>query len=305
MSFLVIGLNPAIQKTLCFPSLVFDVVNRAETHRMDIGGKGTNVCRVLSQLGEKAVYLTQIGGKFRSLFLEYCAQDGIEVEGVESGSAVRFCYTLINRADGSVTELVEEAEPVDPGTEKRILEAFVSLMPGCETVIISGSRAPGFSDTLIPLLAGRAKEADRKLILDIRGKDLLNSLPCNPDLIKPNLFEFAVTFAPELLRGGEFIGDEGAIKRRIRELCGELWDRYHAGIVLTRGAKTVWFYEGKDLEEVPIETVKPVNTTGSGDAFTAGFAAAFSHGRDMRDAIAQGARCGRLNAGLLKIGTIR
>jgi 1-phosphofructokinase/tagatose 6-phosphate kinase len=304
MSFLVIGLNPAFQKTLCFPSITYDTVNRTGTHRLDIGGKGTNVCRVLGQLGERAVYLTQLGGKFRPLFLEYCAQDGIEAAWVESGSSIRFCYTLINGEDETVTELVEEAEPVGPGTEERILEASRHLIPACETLIISGSRAAGFSEALIPLLAKGAKEAGRKLILDIRGADLLNSLPYKPDLIKPNLFEFAATFAPDTIRRNALAGDEGFIKRRIREACREIWDKYHSGIILTRGARRIWFYEGGDLEECTVESIKPVNTTGSGDAFTAGLAAAFSRGDSMKDAIALGARCGRLNAGLLKVGTI-
>jgi 1-phosphofructokinase/tagatose 6-phosphate kinase len=245
-----------------------------------------------------------LGGKFRPLFLDYCAQDNIDAAWVESGSPIRFCYTLINRGDETVTELVEEAEPVGPGTEERILNAAGSLLPACQTVIIAGTRAAGFSGALIPLLVRRAKEAGKKVILDIQGEDLLNSLPFNPAIIKPNLFEFAATFAPDLIRGNELSGGEEGIKDRIREVCRELYDTYHSGIILTRGAKTVWFYGGEDLEEFTFETVKPVNTTGSGDAFTAGFAAAFNRGCGIADAIAQGARCGCLNAGLLKVGTI-
>ncbi|MDR2110368.1 MAG: carbohydrate kinase family protein, partial [Spirochaetaceae bacterium] len=45
-------------------------------------------------------------------------------------------------------------------------------------------------------------------------------------------------------------------------------------------------------------------TTGSGDAFTAGLTAALEDGASLGEAVAEGVRCGGLNAGFLKVGTI-
>jgi sugar/nucleoside kinase (ribokinase family) len=46
-----------------------------------------------------------------------------------------------------------------------------------------------------------------------------------------------------------------------------------------------------------------VNPIGSGDAFTAGLAAALGAGKDLRDAVSEGHRCGLLNAQQLAPGT--
>jgi 1-phosphofructokinase/tagatose 6-phosphate kinase len=297
-------MNPTFQKTLCFSSIVGDTVNRTGNHRLDIGGKGANTCRVLTQLGKAAIHLTQLGGPTRPLYLELCQQDGVRVEWVESGSPIRFCYTLINSGDKSITELVEEADPVDPGTEGRILEKYLELLPEQGFIIISGTKARGFSYTLIPLMVRRAKEMGKGVILDLRGTDLLHSLKYRPDLIKPNLFEFAQTFAPDLIRHNEIMDDEKRVKADIREICRELCKKYHCRIVLTRGAKAVWLAEGDRFSENTFEPVKPVNPIGSGDAFTAGLAAALGDGATLEEAAAQGIRCGRLNAGLLKVGVI-
>jgi 1-phosphofructokinase/tagatose 6-phosphate kinase len=106
-SILSVSLNPTIQKTLVFPNFVSDTVNRAVQHRLDASGKGINVSRVLTQLGKNCTHLTQLGGQFRAIFLELCEQDGLTIEWVESQSPIRFCYTIINNEDKSVTELVE------------------------------------------------------------------------------------------------------------------------------------------------------------------------------------------------------
>jgi 1-phosphofructokinase/tagatose 6-phosphate kinase len=284
-----------------------DAVNRTRTYRLDVSGKGINVSRVLTQLGKSCLHLTQLGGAFCPLFLKLCKQDGLAIEWVESDSSIRFCYTLIHEADSSVTELVEESEPVGAGTEARLREAYMRLIPHCQRLIISGSLAAGFSPTLVPYMVCQAKEAGKELILDIRGKELLDSLAYNPDIIKPNLFEFALTFAPDLVQGNRFAEDPGAkenIKRRIRAICLELNEKYHCRIILTRGNAPIWYTDSGHFGEFAFEQCTPVNTTGSGDAFTAGLAAALEEGASFRDGIAAGVHCGSSNARHLKVGSI-
>jgi fructose-1-phosphate kinase PfkB-like protein len=144
----------------------------------------------------------------------------------------------------------------------------------------------------------RAKEAGRRVALDLWGEDLLKSLPHGPDVIKPNLAEFAATFFPDAA------GIPG--KEQVRELCLRLCREYRCSVVLTRGTEAVWYAEGETFAEYPFATAaETVNTTGSGDAFTAGLAAALGDGRSLREAIAEGVCCGGLNAGFLQVGTIR
>jgi 1-phosphofructokinase/tagatose 6-phosphate kinase len=301
-------MNPTIQKTLEFSNLVIDNVNRTARRRMDVSGKGINVSRVLTQLGKTCLHLTQLGGILRPLFLDLCRQDGLGIEWVESGSPIRFCYTIINTSDHSVTELVEESEPVMSGTEERLKEASMKLLPYYEWLIISGTKAEGFSDELVPFIVRRAKEAGAHVILDVRSQDLKNSLAYKPDIIKPNLFEFAGTFAPDLITNNQLIhnpGDEVWIKKRIQKICLDLAEQYQCRVVLTRGMEPVWFAQSGTFAEYAFEPVSPVNTTGSGDAFTAGLAAALSEGASFKEGIAQGIRCGRLNAGCFKVGVIQ
>jgi 1-phosphofructokinase/tagatose 6-phosphate kinase len=304
--YLSVCMNPTLQKTLVFSSLIPDRVNRTAEHRLDASGKGINVSRVLTQLGETCVHLTQLGGVFRELFLELCGQDNVKIQWVESGSPIRFCYTLINKGEGSVTELVEEAGSVGEGTGERLLAAYERLLSGVSSVIISGSMAAGFSGALAGEMVRIAKSRSVSVILDIRGRDLLQSLPWGPDIIKPNLYEFASTFAPDLVERNEIAGEKENVKDRIRTVWGELYAQYRSRLVLTRGPHTVWYSENGELEEYSFEAdAKPLNTVGSGDAFTAGLAAALGRGASLREAVAEGCRCGKLNAALLRPGVIK
>jgi 1-phosphofructokinase/tagatose 6-phosphate kinase len=305
MSYLTVCMNPALQKTLRFSSIISDTVNRTAIHRLDVSGKGINVTRVLNQLGKKAVHLTQLGGVMRSLFLSLCEADSLSVEWVESGSPIRFCYTLVGDNDSSVTELVEESEPVEAGTGDRLLEKFEKLLEGRKCLIVSGTKAAGFSDSLVPLMTRKAKERGLTVILDVRGKDLTESLRYGPDIIKPNLREFVSTFAPDLIQDGDLSGDEPGVKARIGAAALDICKKYNCRVILTRGSQKIWAFENENFFEICFEAIRPVNTTGSGDAFTAGLAAALEDGAGFADAIAEGARCGALNARCLKPGVIR
>ena len=309
MSFLTVCLNPTIQKTLRFSSIVPGAVNRTTVHRLDVSGKGINVTRVLTQLEKKAVHLTQLGGVMRPLFLSLCQQDGLSVEWVESGSEIRFCYTVLNDNVGKVTELIEESEAVCAGTEQRLLERFDSILYNAslnlKCLIVSGTKAAGFSDTVIPSMTRKAKERGLRVILDVKGKDLIESLQYEPDVVKPNLLEFTETFAPDLITDNDTIADNDAANERIKSTIKDTAQRYNCRVILTNGSLKILAADRDKSFEAEFEAVKAVNSTGCGDAFTAGLAAALEDGADFREAISEGARCGAKNAALVRPGVIR
>jgi fructose-1-phosphate kinase PfkB-like protein len=313
MSFLTVCLNPTLQKTLSFPFIYPGTVNRTGVHRLDVSGKGINVTRVLTQLGKGAVHLTQLGGGLRPLFLSLCEQDDLSVQWVESASQIRFCYTLLSDADGAVTELIEESEPVHIGTDRRLFKKFNELIintPGLSWVIISGTKAAGFSDVVIPIMVKKAKKRGLKVILDIKGNDLTESLKYEPDIVKPNLFEFAADFAPELIINNKLISIDGFAKERIKSAVMDMAQKHNCRIILTNGSRKIIAADsdkmsGNEFFEIEVQPVKAVNTTGCGDAFTAGLAAALEEGIGFREAINEGCICGALNAALVRPGVVR
>lgn len=269
---LVVCLNPTLQKTLVFSSLREGEVNRTPTYYLDASGKGVNVARVLGQLGIESVHLTHAGGMFREVFITLAEQDGLRMAVPDSGSPVRFCTTLLNREKGTTTELVEEAKPVQPATEEKIRHAFNKLLKESHCLVITGTRAPGYSETLYAEFVQQAKEGGKRVVLDIRGKDLLGCLPYKPDVVKTNLAEFASTFGSIPLKGEEI--RDRTVLHQVGETFHRLAEEYGVISITTNGKEDTLYYHRGQVARMPVESnpaVPVLNTTGCGDAFLAGF----------------------------------
>lgn len=295
---LTICLNPVMQKTIILPNLEENQVNRSNEYYADASGKGVNVTRVLTQMGEEVVHLTQLGGQFRDNFLKMTDSDGLNIQWVESGSEIRSCYTLVNQARNTATEIVEEAVPVGAATEKRIWQRFLQLVADCSIVIISGTKAAGFSNRIFPEIVRESKKQGKTVILDYRSADLLNSLRYRPDFIKPNYREFVHTFFP----GAE---NEKNITNRITQKMLDLYTKFGCTTILTRGSDEILFNQANKIERIQPPQITPVNTIGCGDAFTAGFASVWNRQPQLLSAIKSGIECARKNALLIRPGVIK
>jgi 1-phosphofructokinase/tagatose 6-phosphate kinase len=303
--FLTIGLNPVLQKTIILHHLRENEVNRSSEYYLDASGKGINTTRVLAHLGEPVVHLTHAGGRNRDLFLNLAEGDGLHIRGVNSNSEIRYGYTLLNRENKTTTEIIEEAYPVKQGTQARLLEEYRDLLPQCGIVTFSGSKAAGYTDDLIPEMVGMAKDGGKKVILDVRGSDLLGTLKYRPDVIMPNLSEFVRTFMEQdtdFLT--EHLEDEGTLQEVGKKMT-ELYRRFGSITVLTRGSLATLYVSGDGVKRLTPDRLDPVNTIGCGDAFTAGFASAFLKDSDVSGAVEKGHRCAGQNAVLIRPGVLR
>ncbi len=301
--FLVVCLNPTIQKTVIIKNLKENEVNRSSEYRTDAAGKGVNTTRILNQLEANAVHLTQSGDRGEYL-RELIERDNLSLVTAPNTSYIRTCTTLINTSKSTVTEIVEESPEVDDGTEKKIMDLYNNLLMETENVIIAGSKASGFGDTIFPKMVKLAKGSGKTVILDYRGKDLLNSIPFKPDIIKINFPEFVSTFFPEFSIGEHEENSE--LKVMVKEKMKELFNLYGIKTILTRGAMPVLFIDSDTvIKEEGIQTVKPVNTIGCGDAVTAGLAYKLNMGTNLDEAVRFGIECGSKNAALLRPGVIK
>lgn len=301
--FLVVCLNPTIQKTIILNELIENEVNRSPEYRTDAAGKGVNTTRILNHLGADAVHLTQSGDRGKYL-QELIERDNLTLVTAPNTSYIRTCTTLINKSNGTVTEIVEESPPIDNGAEKKIMDLHKNLLMETENVIIAGSKALGFGDTIFPKMVKLAKASGKTVILDYRGKDLLNSIPYKPDIIKINFPEFVSTFFQDSLIGEHEENLE--LKAMVIEKMKELLSVYGIRTILTRGTMPVLYIDSDAvIKEEEIRQVKTVNTIGCGDAVTAGLAYKLNIGANLDEAVRFGIECGSKNAALLRPGVIR
>jgi len=275
-------------------------VNRSHEYYLDIAGKGINVSRDLAELHASVIHLTHLGGDFKRIFLKQAKKLGFSLVYVDSQTEIRFCYTLIELKNNNTTEIVEQGEAVDCYVEKIIIKVFNKYLPRCQAIIISGSKAPGFSDQIFPFMVDRAKALNKIMILDYRGKDLLNSIQYNPHVIKPNLSEFIYTFFPGM---DEHQRDKSLIKQ-IKQKIKELYQKYNITTILTDGANPIIYNHGSSIYTHKPQTITPINTMGCGDAFTAGFAHEYLNSSEITQAVKCGEECAQRNAMKIRPGAI-
>lgn len=338
---LTVCLNPTFQMvTLLKDGLRFDQVNRAYRTYHSLAGKGFNVARVLSQLGADAIHLTHLGGTRRDEFLQRAAmlswsppvtdaafsfliedprfawigdhialgEGAIEIAWADSRSEIRTCHTLLDISAGTTTEIVEEPAPVSPETEQAIWARYREVIPRCSTVVFSGTSTPGYSDSLIPEMVAAARWAGCRVVLDIRGGQLIEALDHSPDVIKPNMMEFCSTFLPGL----GFVEQDASEKTYavVREEMRRLARAYQVSIILTNGREPVLFTDpsGERIESSPLPSGIPraevMNSVGAGDAFSAGLAFGMEQELPLDQCVLLGQFCGILNTMQLYPGTI-
>jgi 1-phosphofructokinase/tagatose 6-phosphate kinase len=298
--FLSVCLNPTFQRTLSISHLHRGEVSRARTAQLDIAGKGVNTTRVLSQLGASVRHLTHLG-QGKEVLLDLCGREGLEIVWAPSSSPIRTCITLLDDETRSTTEIVEPTESVDENTVRTIRDLYSKELEIADWVILSGTKAPGYPADLFAEFSDMAVRQGRTVAVDYRGPELLASLDAGISVVKINLVEFVTTFLPGM-RVSE--GNDSDVLQQAMEKMRELSKR-GCDYVITRGGRDVLFSRNGSIGTLIPPSIVPVNSIGSGDAFCAGLCFRLSGGSSLEDAVAEGARCGAVNAALLKPGTLK
>ena len=278
MSILVVGVFPALQRTLPVERLVPGGVHRVRAVEECASGKGVNAVRALRALGVPATAAGFQGGPAGERLAAHLAAEGLPWEPVGTAAPTRVCQTVLDEAAGTATELVEEARVPD-GEEWARLDALVSAgIPRCDALVVTGNLPPGAPPAWYARWVGLAVAAGRPVLVDTGGEALLAVLPERPTLVKPNAKELA----DALGRGGG--GDLGTSARALVER-GARW------AVVTDGPSATVLADagGPALFQPP--AVRAVNPIGAGDVLAGALAAALAEGRDIRDALPRALAC--------------
>ena len=289
---LVVCLNPTFQETIIFDTVIRNEVNRSADYFVSPSGKGVNVVRVLTQLGMEAAAFTHLGTERAREFEKLCAAENLRLISFESTlSPIRTCTTVIDKAQKTNTELVQEPRAVEADADARAFKLFSEHMPLFDAVVFSGTKAPGYAADLYPRMVEAAKKQGKPVIVDLKGAELQKTLAFFPDIAKPNLSELAATYMP----GKKVLENEDSdyLFSEVEKIAREIRRTYGTKLVISRGRFNTWVFDGDALCVVPNKgkDVPVVNTIGCGDTLTAGMVYALLCGKELTEAVAFGMDC--------------
>jgi 1-phosphofructokinase/tagatose 6-phosphate kinase len=281
---LTVTLNAAIDRTVAVPNFRLGHRHRAVESRTVAGGKGINVARALKLLGRPVIATGFAGGPTGSRLLAQLREESVLTDFTRIAAETRINLAVVDPTSGEQTEINERGAAVSPEEVESFVARLGYLSDGAKLCVLAGSLPPGAGDDLYARLVKDLGERGVPVVLDVEGDAMRAGLRAGASVVTPNERE-----AEELV--GQEFADRDDLVQGLTELirlgAGEAAITRPDGCVAVVG-------EGAERRflEVRTESLEPVSTVGSGDAFLAGYVAARYDGRPPGECLAYGVACG-------------
>ena len=282
-----VTLNPALDRELTVPTIQFDTVMRAARCRVDWGGKGFNVARMLKSLGATATALGFAGGKSGETLRDGLEALGIPTDFVWVEGETRTNVSIVTEDSSHYLKVNEPGPSIRPAQSAQMLEKIRRQAAPGDWWILSGSLPPGVPPTMYAAITRILHSAGAHTILDAEGEPLRMGGAERPFLVKPNRAEAekltglptnSVAEATQTAQAILRIGPEHVIISR-----GEM------GAVLADHAGT-W--------EVHSPKIRECNPIGAGDSLVGGLVWGLNRGLGVLESLCWGAACGAATSSL-------
>lgn len=290
---LAITMNPAIDKVYSVNDYKIGGVFRPDSMTATAGGKGLNVARVSSILGEKVMATGLIGGSTGAFIDREVREQGIDSRFVSINGESRICIAVMDRKNNTSTEVLEPGPTVSEKDCSLFLEHYDRLLDSCNIVTASGSLPVGVPEDFYYTLIHMAKNKGKRFILDTSGISFKRGILGLPFMIKPNQEEIEKV----LNKGLDSMSDKVRALLEFKEQGIEL-------PCMTLGKNGAIAVLDKEVYHFYGPPIDVVNTIGSGDSFIAGCAVSLARGLDKIDVIKMGIACGMANTQFFKTGIV-
>jgi len=279
-----ICLNPSIDYSFYIEKIVFDDINRIKKSRVDIGGKGINISKMLKNLGKNSTVITLVGGENGNKLRKFLKEKKIKHKFFNVEGNVRNIFNFFTPEE---TLRFNEAGPEIKKEEKKnfydLLER-IKFKDG-DIVVMSGSIPPGFEKNTYRKIVEKVKKYGVIPVVDADGEVLKESIKGIPEIIKANLWEI------ERATGRE-IKNFPSLKNCILKLI----EKGIKMVIITFGEKGAILFTSNKFFYCKVPKVKLRSSVGCGDAFLAGFLYKYSENNSLSDCLKFACACGTAKA---------
>ena len=133
-----ITLTPALDKTVTLPGFAVDKVNRVQSMRLDAGGKGINVSKVLKALGTDSVACGILGGGTGRFIQNSLTEAGIACDFAQVPQDTRTNLKVIDPVNHTNTDINEAGAPVSEETLEEVFARAAAHLHKDDIVVLAG-----------------------------------------------------------------------------------------------------------------------------------------------------------------------
>ena len=283
-------LNPAVDQTLALERFTPGDTNRVRDSRIDPGGKGINVSRVLRELGRESMATGLAPGSLGRFVEHSLLEQGILCDFVHTRGQTRTNLTVVDETAHETTLLSYRGPEIDPRHVHTLETRLRRYLSPDDWLVVAGSIPPPIGPEAYPRLLDLARQVGAHSVLDADADALAVGLTGRPDIVKSNHHE-----AERLL--GRTLDDDDVLL----EAAESMRAAGAATAVITaggRGAVAV-SAEGAWWAWPPATVV--VSAVGAGDALLAGMLMKLEEGAGLAEGLRWGTAAGA--AACLQSGT--
>ena len=274
-------LNPTIDTALEAEHMVPGEKIRTSAERLDPGGGGINVARVLARFGAPVQAIFLAGGSTGRLLDRLLQREGVERTYVPIAGETRVSVTVYERSTGHEYRLVPEGPLVSAPEWQQCLDRIAETE--CDYFVASGSLPAGVPSDFYARVGRSLAERSTRFVLDAAGDELRQALDqTGVFLLKVSRSEI------EGLTGAALPGldDLVAAARQIVSRGGA------EQVAVTLGDAGAVLVTESGAEVMPAAAVTARSAVGAGDSFLAAMTYAFASGSDPLTALRLGVAAG-------------
>ena len=280
-----VTLNPAVDRELTVDNIVYDTVLRASHWRVDCGGKGFNVARMLQSLSVTSVALGFAAGKTGELLNDKLLELGIETDFVWVEGDTRTNVSIVSEENGRYVKVNEPGPTISEADVSLMVEKVRQRVQPDDWWVLAGSLPPGVPEGFYSEMIEIIQAGGAKVFLDTSSGALGKSCKSAPLLVKPNdaetheLTGLPVGTTQEIAVAGQAIRKMGP-----------------ANVVISLGKDGALLANDAGTWKAASPAIIERNPIGAGDSMVAGIIWGLSEGVDMSEALARGIACGAATA---------
>lgn len=280
-----VTLNPAVDREMTVDTITFDTVLRASDWRVDCGGKGFNVARMLKSLGISSVALGFAAGKSGELLSDKLQALAIETDFVWVEGETRTNVSIVSSEDGHYVKVNEPGPTITRADLAQLAKKVAERVQAGDWWVLAGSLPPGVPPIYYTELITIIQSAGAKVFLDTSDEALRQNCGAKPLLVKPNdeeaheLTGLPVNTPAELAAVGTAISAMGP-----------------GSVIISLGKEGAVLVDGGKAWLAASPKIVAANPIGAGDSMVAGVVWGLSQGDSMQDALCKGIACGAATA---------
>lgn len=279
---LTVTVNPALDVSTSIDRVSTDRKLRCGPTRLDPGGGGVNVARVVQRLGGQALAVYAVGGPTGDAYRQLIEAERLPAVAVPIAGSTRESFTVDETSTQKQFRFVLQGPELGEAEWRACLAAVEQSIPVGGYVVASGSLPPGVPPDFYARVARMTRARDARCLVDASGPALAEALTEGVYLVKPSRRELAEHVGATLDTEQSQVDAASAL---VAQGAAEF-------VALSLGAAGAVLASRTGILCLPVPQVHVLSTVGAGDSFVGAFVLRLAQGHDpgsaFRAAVAAG-----------------